>query len=70
LFIFVHLFIFHNRYNDVDYAGDKVERKSTSGGCHLVGGNLISWMSKKQDIIALSTIKFEHISTAPIVERI
>ena len=26
-------------YCDVDYLGDKVERKSTSGSCHLIGGN-------------------------------
>jgi len=29
-------------YSDPDYAGDKVERKSTSRGCHFIGGNLIS----------------------------
>ena len=25
------------RYCDVDYVGDRVERKSTSGGCHYIG---------------------------------
>ena len=33
---------------DVDFAEDKVERKSTSGGCHFNGGCLVSWTSKKQ----------------------
>ncbi|RDX64008.1 hypothetical protein CR513_57485, partial [Mucuna pruriens] len=28
-------------YNDVDYAGDKIERKSTSRGCHFNGANLL-----------------------------
>jgi len=51
-------------YSDADYAGDKVERKSTSGGCHFIGGNLISWMSKKQGTIALSTTEAEYISAA------
>jgi len=31
-------------YFDADYAADKVERKSTSGSCHLVGGNLVTWI--------------------------
>jgi len=51
-------------YSDADYARDKVERKSTSGGCQFMGGNLISWMSKKQGTIALSTTEAEYISTA------
>ena len=29
-------------YYDADYAGDRVERQSTSGGCHFIGRNLIS----------------------------
>jgi len=51
-------------YSDADYAGDKVERKSTSRGCHFMKGNLISWMSKKQGTIALSTTEAEYISAA------
>jgi hypothetical protein len=34
-------------YSDSDYAGDKVERKSTSGPCQLLGRSLVSWSSKK-----------------------
>jgi hypothetical protein len=30
-------------YSDFDYAGCKVERKSTSGMCQLMGRSLISW---------------------------
>jgi len=29
-------------YCDVDYAKDKVERKSTSESCHFIGGNLVT----------------------------
>ena len=36
-------------YSDSDYAGCKVDRKSTSGGCHLLGRSLVSWSSKKQN---------------------
>ena len=33
-------------YSDVDFAGS-VNRKSTSGTCHLLGHSLVSWFSKK-----------------------
>ena len=35
-------------YSDSDYAGDKVDRKSTSGTCQFLGRSLVSWSSKKQ----------------------
>ncbi|RDX66929.1 hypothetical protein CR513_54252, partial [Mucuna pruriens] len=35
-------------YDDVDFAGDRIERKNTSGGCHFIGANLVSWISKSQ----------------------
>ncbi|KAK2401718.1 putative mitochondrial protein [Trifolium repens] len=49
---------------DADYAGDKIERKSTSGNCQFIGENLISWASKRQTTIALSTTEAEYISAA------
>ncbi|KAK2395594.1 putative mitochondrial protein [Trifolium repens] len=49
---------------DVDYAGDKIERKSTSGNCQFNGENLISWASKRQTTIAMSTVEAEYISAA------
>ena len=41
-------------YTDSDWAGDKVERKSTSGGCQFLGRSLVSWSSKKQNRVSLS----------------
>ncbi|RVW70819.1 hypothetical protein CK203_061965 [Vitis vinifera] len=38
---------------DADFAGCRVERKSTSGTCHFLGHSLVSWHSKKQNSIAL-----------------
>ena len=49
------------RYSDVDWTGNANDRKSTSGGCFYVGNNLVSWMSKKQNSISLSTIEAEYI---------
>jgi len=47
-----------------DYACDRIERKSTSGNCQFLGENLISWASKRQATIAMSTAKAEYISAA------
>jgi len=42
---------------DADYTGERIERKSTSGNCQFLDENLISWASKRQATIALSTIE-------------
>ncbi|KAL2327532.1 hypothetical protein Fmac_020959 [Flemingia macrophylla] len=49
-------------YCDADYPGDRWERKSTSGGCHFMGNCLVSWTSKRQSTIALSTYEAEYVS--------
>jgi hypothetical protein len=49
-------------YLNSDYVGCKVERKSTSGTCQLLGRSLVSWSSKKQNSVALSTAEAEYIS--------
>ena len=36
---------------DVDYAGDRIERKSTSGNCQFLGENLISWLVKDKQLL-------------------
>jgi hypothetical protein len=49
-------------YSNSDYAGCKVERNSTSNTCQLLERSLVSWSSKKQNSVALSTTKVEYIS--------
>jgi hypothetical protein len=50
------------RYLDCDYAGCKVDRKSTSGTCQFLGRSLVSWSSKKQTSVALSTVEAEYVA--------
>jgi hypothetical protein len=44
---------------DADWAGDKATRKSTTGWMAKVGGDLVSWASKKQRTVALSSTEAE-----------
>jgi hypothetical protein len=46
-------------YTDADWAGSISDRKSTSGYFMFVGGNLVTWRSKKQKVVALSSAEAE-----------
>ena len=48
-------------YTDVDWAGSVVDHKSTSGCCFTLGSPSISWMSRKQKSVALSTTEAGYI---------
>ncbi|WVZ69160.1 hypothetical protein U9M48_017995 [Paspalum notatum var. saurae] len=51
-------------YTDADWAGSLDDQRSTSGYCTFVGGNLVSWRSKKQTVVARSTAEAEFRSMA------
>jgi hypothetical protein len=44
-------------YSYSNYAGCKVDRKSISGTCQFLGRSLVSWTSKKETYVALSTVE-------------
>ncbi|XP_019098360.1 PREDICTED: uncharacterized protein LOC109131641 [Camelina sativa] len=47
-------------YCDADYAGDHEDRRSTTGYCTFLGGNLVTWKSKKQKVVSLSSAESEY----------
>jgi hypothetical protein len=49
-------------YSDADWGGDKYDMKSTSGYCCYVNNNLISWNTRKQTTVALSSAEAELIA--------
>jgi len=51
-------------FSDADHAGYRIDRKSTSGTCQFLGTSLVSWSSRKQGCVALSTTEAEYIAAA------
>jgi hypothetical protein len=49
-------------YSDSYYVGCKVDRKNTLGTCQFLGRSLVSWRSKKQTFVALSTAESEYVA--------
>ncbi|KAM1406683.1 hypothetical protein ACFXTH_001330 [Malus domestica] len=47
-------------YINADWARNALDRKSTTGYCTFVGGNLVTWKSKKQHVIARSSAEAEY----------
>ena len=51
-------------YTDADWAGYKADRRSTSGFVFSLGSGAISWSSKKQPTVALSSTEAEYRGAA------
>lgn len=51
-------------YTDSDWAGDKIDCKSTSGYVFKVFGNTVSWLSQKQPTVSLSSTEAEYLALA------
>ena len=50
-------------FEDADWAGDVTTRKSTSGYIFQLGNATVSWKTKKQTIVALSSTEAEYVSS-------
>ena len=57
-------------FADADWAGCVDTRKSTSGEFFKLGNNPISWRSKKQSIVALSSCEAEYVSLCSATQEV
>ena len=52
------------------FAGCKVDRKTTSKTCQFIGHSLVSWSSRKQNSVALSTAEAQYIALGSCVAQV
>ncbi|KAJ9535780.1 hypothetical protein OSB04_un001068 [Centaurea solstitialis] len=57
-------------YTDADHGGCKLDRKSTTGRIQFLGDKLVSWDSKKQNCVSLSTAEAEYVAAASCCSQI
>ncbi len=56
-------------YYDADYTGDLDSRKSTTGFVFLMFGGAVSWSSRLQPTVAVSTVEAEYLSAGQAVKE-
>ena len=57
-------------YSDSDWAGDKNDRKSISGHILYVNGVPVSWSSRGQKTVALSSAEAEYVAASEAVKEV
>ena len=56
-------------FSEADWAGDRADRKSTSGYCFRLNNGLISWRTNKQSCVALSTAEAEYVALSSAAQE-
>nr|GEU37563.1 uncharacterized mitochondrial protein AtMg00810-like [Tanacetum cinerariifolium] len=49
-------------YSDLDYAGCNMDRQNTSGVYQILGGKLVRWSAKKQQLVAMSSAEAKYVA--------
>ena len=57
-------------YCDADWGGEKIDRKSLTGYCTFINDNLISWATKKQQTVALSSAEAEYMGISEVAKEV
>ncbi|XP_042752088.1 secreted RxLR effector protein 161-like [Lactuca sativa] len=61
---------FVQAYSDADLGRCGLDHKITTEGCQFLDGELVSWQSKKQTCISLSTAEAEYITAASCTSQV
>ena len=56
-------------FSDADWAGDMNDRHSTTGNLFMMSGAAITWSSKKQPVVALSTTEAEYVALSAATQE-
>ena len=56
-------------FGDADWGNNEVDRKSVSGYVFFLGGGPISWKTRKQTTVALSTVEAEYLSATEATKQ-
>eukprot|EP00253_Pinus_taeda_P014615 PITA_14615 len=57
-------------FTNSDWGGNETNGRSTIGGCFSLGSAMISWMSRKQDLVALSSVEAKHVATCEVGKEV
>ena len=54
-------------FSDADWACNIDDKRSTTGYCVFLGGNLVTWSSRKQQVVTRSNIESEYRALASVI---
>jgi hypothetical protein len=57
-------------YCNTDWAGDQETRRSTTGYCIFLADAIVSWSSRRQKVVALSSTEAEYIAMTEVAKQI
>jgi len=55
---------------DFDWGDSETDGRSTIGGCFSLGSTMISWISRYQDPVALSSIEAEYVAACEVGKEV
>jgi len=53
-------------YTDSDWEGSEQDNRSTTRGCFSLGSSMVSWISRKKDIVALSSVEAKYVAACEV----
>lgn len=57
-------------FTDSDWGDNETDRRSTTRGCFSLGDATISWMSRKQDLVALSSVEEKYVAACEVAKEV